>query len=310
MLYIGIDGGGTHSSAVAVRPDGRILSRAAGPGLNYLNIGLEACLARFSALIRPLLPADPDESVVICAGLAALDGPAAPDILEAFRSAVPSGVRLLLNSDLAVALAGLTRGEPGLMAVCGTGSMTLVRSASGEERVAGGWGWKLGDPGSGYSLAREGLSHALFRLETEGIETPLLAAARTYFSLEDPRALANSFYASEAGPDALAAFGAEVVHLAEQGDPEALEILTRQMDQFSALSAALLQAVPEARAHVGLYGGVFQHSALARSLFSRALWNRCPDTVPVLPDHPPALGAVILAMLQEGIASDLPYFTE
>ena len=310
-LYIGVDGGGTHTSAVSVRPDGRILARAAGSGLNFCNDGLDTCVSRFGEILARLLPAGPACRIVVCAGLAALDGPAPPDILSAFQAALPPGCRLILESDLTVALAGLTLGRPGLMAVCGTGSMVMVRNAAGQEQAAGGWGWKIGDPGSGYMLAREGLFRALWRLETEKRETPLLTAAFSFSSVPDSRSLLTALYPPGSGVDTLAAFGAEVVRLAEEGDPDALDILTRQMQEISALAASLLKSVPEAKDRVGLYGGVFQHSALARSLFSEALSARIPEVCPCLPEYPPVLGAVILAMLREGLLSgSLPAFTD
>ena len=131
-LYIGMDGGGTRTTAVLVRSDGRILRRAEGRGMNWLNDGLEACTERFRDLIRQLLPGDPGVTVKVCAGCAALDGPAPDGILDAFRAVLPPGTRLMLTSDLSAALAGLTRGRPGLMAVCGTGSMVLIRNRKGD----------------------------------------------------------------------------------------------------------------------------------------------------------------------------------
>lgn len=39
-LLIGIDGGGTHSTAVAASPEGRVVAVVYGEGLNFHNIGL------------------------------------------------------------------------------------------------------------------------------------------------------------------------------------------------------------------------------------------------------------------------------
>ena len=304
MLYIGMDGGGTHTTAVAAAPDGHVLSRASGPGLNWLNDGLDACVRRFGDLVSSLLEQvkerEDGSSLTVCAGLAALDGPADPEVLAAFQSVLPPGSRLILESDLSVALAGLTSGKPGLIAVCGTGSMVLCRNNAGRELSAGGWGWKVGDPGSGYMLAREGLFQGLFRLQTEGRETPLLQAALSYFSVPDAQAMIPALYATDRDTAALAAFGAEVLRLADQGATDAHGILSRQMEQLALLAASLLASTPEAAGCVGLFGGVFQHSELARSLFSEALAARCPGVYPHILQTPPAVGAVILAMQREG----------
>jgi len=308
-LYIGLDGGGTHTTVYAVRRDGTILSRAGGPGLNYLTDGTDLCVRRFRDMLLPLIPGLTGPEITVCAGLAALDGPAPPEILSAFRSVLPSGCQLILESDLSAALAGLTRGKPGMMAVCGTGSMLMARDAAGRESAFGGWGWKIGDPGSGFSLARESLFRALFRWEAEGKRTPLLEAALAFFTAEHPRDLIPLLYEPSLGTDAFAAFGAEAVRLAETGDPDAGGILAGQMEQLAALAGALLDSVPEALHCVGLYGGVFQHSAPARDAFSAALRLRHPEARPEPLTIPPAMGAVILAMLREGISpGSLPAF--
>ena len=40
---------------------------------------------------------------------------------------------------------GCTLGGPGLIAICGTGSMLLLRDREGRTRVSGGWGYLLED---------------------------------------------------------------------------------------------------------------------------------------------------------------------
>ena len=129
--------------------------------------------------------------------------------------------------------------------------------------------------------------------------------------MKTPRQLIGPLYNPNAGPDALAAFGTSVIRLAEKNDSDALNILSRQMDALSRAAEGLLKSVPEARERLGLYGGVFQHSALARTLFANALQDRIPDARPALLSRSPALGAVILAMLRRGVDKEhIPAFTE
>ena len=303
-LYIGIDGGGSRSTVLAADPEGNGLTETRGPGLNYLNDGLDLCVRRFGEMVRRAVPDGFAGAGTVCAGLAALDGPADREIQAAFQSALPPSFRLILRSDLSAALAGHTLGGPGMAAVCGTGSMALVRDREGRERAAGGWGRKIGDPGGGTALAQEGLFRALYLYEAEGRRTPLLLAALRFFSRARPRDLLQPLYAPDFGTDDLAAFGAEVVRLAEQEDPEAGNILERQMICLASLAAALLRDAPEAASAVGLYGGLFQHSPLARRLFSEALLERIPESVTGLCARPPAAGAVCLAMMEEGVSTE------
>ena len=309
-IYIGIDGGGTHTTAVAVRPDGTVIGRAEGDGLNYHNDGLEVCLVRFRNIVNALLSPLGESQARVCAGLAALDGPAEPGILTAFQRAVPPGCTVDLRSDAYIALMGHTEGRPGLMIICGTGSMLLALDAQGEEHVAGGWGWKFHDAGSGYSLARVGLMRALDTWEQQDALSPLLKSALAFFDVSAPRALIDRIYAPGFAPERLAGWGAEVIRLAEAGDAQAQAVLETEMDRLARQAAALLCRVPEARL-VGLYGGVFQHSARARACFTGLLTARCPDADVSAPRCTPPLGAVIHSMIQSGVAREaLPVFKE
>ncbi len=309
-IYIGIDGGGTHTTAQAVRADGAILATAHGEGLNYLNDGLNTCIGRFRRLTEGFLSALPAGPKAVCAGLAALDGPADSDVLSAFQKVLPPDCPLYLTSDLYIALMGHTAGRPGLMAVCGTGSMLLALDQAGGEHVSGGWGYKLHDAASGYALARRALIASLDTWEETGLELPLLRAALAYFGAESPRGLIVPLYAKDCGTDRLAGFGARVVQLAENGDREALAILKEETDKLSTQAARLLGRVPEAY-RVGLYGGVFSHSLLARSLFTEHLRALCPQARVSPAQYPPTLGAVIHLMRTSGVSPDeLPEFKE
>ena len=53
-----------------------------------------------------------------------------------------------------------TAGAPGLVLHAGTGSFVAARTADGATHYAGGLGWKLGDPGSGYDIGRRAVALA------------------------------------------------------------------------------------------------------------------------------------------------------
>ena len=76
------------------------------------------------------------------------------------------------------------------------------------------------------------------------------------------------------------------------------------MSLLAGPAAFLLEEAPEAKESIGVYGGVFQHSALARKFFSEALGARIPGLRIRLPQDPPALGAVLLGMLEDGLQTE------
>jgi N-acetylglucosamine kinase-like BadF-type ATPase len=241
----------------------------------------------------------PPEDVVVSAGLAALDGPADADILGAFRARLPGGCTLHLTSDALIALMGHTMGGPGMMVICGTGSMLMALDRSGKEHVLGGWGWKMGDAGSGYTLSRNALVRATEDFDLTGHRSVLMEEALRFFAAAQPRDLIARLYDPAMGTDTMAAFGARVLEAARQGDADALHIAEHEMTRLACLAEALYRQVPEA-AVCAVYGGVMQHSPLARQLFTQALSERCSGVAVTAPRHPPEIGAVVLGMLKDG----------
>lgn len=294
-LLIGIDGGGTHSTAVAAYPDGRIAAVCEGGGLNYHNVGVDIVRERMESMVEELCSACNGTVGEICVGMSALDAPADEKTTALFTGGVIEPGRLDLQSDAYIALMSFTQGGPGTIVICGTGSMLLLLDAQGRQHAAGGWGYLLGDAGSGYLLAREGLLRAIDHAEGTGPETALLKEAMAYFGTETPRGLIDRIYAPDMTPDRFAGLSRYVLFCAENGDRVTQEVLTDNMKKLARNTACLISRAPEA-CRVGLYGGIFAHSKPARSIFTEEMSRICPASRVQLLDCPPELGALIHLM--------------
>ena len=109
---------------------------------------------------------------LLSVGMPALDTTADETTLRAFAGDVFDPQSLILESDACMALEGVTGGDKGMIVICGTGSMALLDDGNGQ-RAAGGWGYLLGDPGSGYGIAMAGLRAAIRHWEGIGPDTGL-----------------------------------------------------------------------------------------------------------------------------------------
>ena len=254
-LFIGIDGGGTHSTAIAATADGQVVAIAREGGLNYHNIGVEPVRQRLENMVSTLCREAEAPFEAVCVGMSALDALADETTLALFTGGFFSPGQLDLQSDAYIALMGFTRGEPGMIVICGTGSMLLLADENGRQHVSGGWGYLLGDAGSGYTLAREGLIAAIDAQEGTGIPTPLTGLACAYFDSPTLRDIINKVYAPGFTPDRLAGFARHVIAQAENGDAAAEGILRRSMERLARQAAQLLKKSVDARC-VGLYGGI------------------------------------------------------
>ena len=298
-ILIGIDGGGTHSTAVAAWPDGRVAAVVSGGGQNFHNDGMEIVRARLLDMISRLKEQTGAEAEAVCVGLSALDGPADDATYAAFREGNLKNETLDLQSDVYIALMGLTHGQPGVIVICGTGSMLLMVDEQGNQLVSGGWGYLLNDAGSGFTMAREALLASIDEIDGIGKQCGWTQELLTFFGVTDARKLIDVIYAPDFTPDKLAGFARPLLARANNGDADALEILERNMTRLARLAARLMDK-SETVNLVGLYGGIFQHNELARTLFERTLKKERPDAQLRLPEYPPELGALIHLMKQNG----------
>ncbi|MBP3655879.1 MAG: hypothetical protein J6K32_04200 [Clostridia bacterium] len=302
-LFIGIDGGGTHSTAVAAWPDGRVAALALGDGLNFYNIGVEKVRERLESMVTELCGQAGAPLARVCVGMSALDGPADERTTDLFTGGAIGAGQLDLQSDAYIALMGFTRGAPGMIVICGTGSMLLLCDGRGAQHVSGGWGYLLGDAGSGYTLAREGILAVIDACEGMGSPTLLEPDACAFFGVDAPRRMIDRIYDPAYTPDQLAGFARHVLARAAEGDAAARAILERNMQQLARQAAQLLQKSPEA-IQVGLYGGIFAHSEAARTAFADTLHSLAPQAQICALHYPPELGAIIHLMQQQGCLCD------
>ena len=292
-IVIGVDGGGSKSIGVAADESGRALAVFRGGGTNSYQIGMEQARQNLKEIVDAMEKACGGACALLSVGLPSLDTTADEKTLLAFAGDVFDPQSLILESDACMALEGMTGGDRGMIVICGTGSMALLDDGN-KQSVAGGWGYLLGDPGSGYSIAMAGLRAVIRGWEGTGPETGLSDRALAYWHLKQPRDLISLIYDSACGPDTVARFAGEVFTMAEEGDGEAVSIVNDEMRRIAWQAASLLQNAPGVE-KVGLYGGIFQHQPLARRLFADALRARLPDRVIqiVQPVYPPEIGAVI-----------------
>lgn len=302
-LYIGVDGGGTHSTAVAAWTDGRVAALAYEDGLNFLNSGVETVRIRTENMVRELCQKAgvPLEEAMVCVGSSALGLPADEATTRLFAQGCLAFEQLDLQSDAYAALMGCTLGEPGVIVICGTGSMLVLADSGGNQIPGGGWGYLLGDAGSSYTLAREGLIAVIDALDGIGASTPLVEDALAFFDAKaHPRAIIDRVYAPDFGPEKLAAFARFVLTRANEGDPVACEIVERNMNRLGRLAAQMLLKDEKAR-RIGLYGGVFGHNPFARDLFLTTVLSQVPDAQLCPMAFPPELGAVIHLLRKENL---------
>lgn len=171
---IGVDGGGTGTRAVVSRADGtRVGQGSAGP--SALGQGVPKAWAAITAAIceafecsgQPL----PDWSQ--CALCAGLSGASIAAWRQSFFDLNPGFARLMLETDAFAILLGAHDAAPGAIVAAGTGSVGEALHADGQRRRASGWGFPVGDEGSGAWLGLQAMRHAQCVMDGRATGGPL-----------------------------------------------------------------------------------------------------------------------------------------
>jgi N-acetylglucosamine kinase-like BadF-type ATPase len=141
--------------------DGRIVAELEGPGANVAALPPRVVQSRLAALLADLTEAP----IACCAGCAGAEVPDGRERLQRILSTLLPDCRITVVHDarLVLAAAGF---ESGIALISGTGSVAYGRDRDGREARAGGWGWLVGDDGSGAWLAREAAREVLLRSDS------------------------------------------------------------------------------------------------------------------------------------------------
>ncbi len=293
-LFLGIDGGGTRTTAGLADERGRIVGRGTAGPSNPLKVGFENSQREILRAARGALKGAatlPLDAVVL--GLAGTDRPPVHRRLSRWLARALPARRHLLTSDAAIALHAAIGDAPGIMVISGTGSIAVARDAKGKLHRAGGWGTLFDDRGSGYELGRKGLVAALFSVDGRGRQTSLLPRLTRALKLQDITRVV--FQPPE--PRRMAALASEVSAAAARGDAVARQLLDEAGRDLAALALALARRLGWQRRAVPIVcaGGLFRADARIRRTFARELRRSVPRARIILLDRPAVEGALAMA---------------
>lgn len=249
-LYLGIDGGGTGCRAAVADAAGRVLGRGEAASANIWT-DPEGARANVLAAARAALAASGESAAL--ADLEAVLGLAGANVTgaaERLAAGLPFA-RAHIESDAVVALKGALGDDDGVVAAIGTGSVYGVQRA-GAVRMIGGWGFQLGDQGSGARMGRDLLEAALLAHDGLAELTPLLGDVLG----EHGGPMGVVAFGRFAPPADFARLAPRIVEAAATGDPAAAAILA---DAEAAITGAIDRLMAESPAvPLCLLGGLGQ----------------------------------------------------
>jgi len=301
MYYLGVDGGASKTAALVIDEAGAERGRGLAGGSNHLRVGIAAATQNIERAVNLALVeagiAIKQIEYAYC-GIAGADHPAHHDkVVEALRVFFPRG-NFIVDTDARVALTGAIGFGSGVVIISGTGSVAFGRNDRGEEARAGGWGPTLGDEGSGYAIARDGLSAIVRAYDGRGAATEMTKLLCDEYGTCDPVDLPKFVYAATTHADDIARYGKLVIEAAGHGDVVAHAILENAGKELAACVAAVARALHMTAVGfpVAYVGGAFHAGELLLTPLRNALSMEAPHAALAPPLRTPVEGAAMMAV--------------
>jgi len=289
-VAIGVDIGGTKTAVRAADAAGhRSVVLPSGP---WTELDTSARAAATAAAVRAA-HAGPLDDAVVAIGAHGCETTAMCDELGALVAGhLACDVLVVNDAELLVPAAGL---EAGIGLIAGTGSIAVGRHAlTGEFLSVGGWGWVLGDEGSGSALVREAARAVLHAADAGEVDDPLKDALLASVGVPDLHALALTL-SWRGGVEHWGEHAPVVGAAARAGSALAAAVLRDGGDALARLVGYLrARAVAGGDMVVGA-GGALVGEPLLRSAVEESLAVHAPGATLVVLDEQPVAGALRLA---------------
>lgn len=295
MRWMGIDGGGSNLRIVIVDNDLNILASHHGEAVNPSSVGRELAAERIRNGIHELMRAQDQRISAVGIGVAGASAIHAADWLRAVLEPVLPDVPIVTSSDEEIALVG-ARGEPvGAVLLAGTGSVAYGINSDGRIQRAGGWGYLLGDEGSGYWIGLQAL-----RLITDWGDSRLAQETALVSTIMQELGLTRAFDLiawtyQKAHPRDIAALAPLVLELAEAGDKTAMRIISEAAEHLAALVEHVCSQLGLGHQTIVYAGSLLtRNTPLCRAVTQRLGLETRPEV-----RYPAAVGAALLAKIRE-----------
>ena len=302
---LGVDGGGTKTVALAADLQGNVLGRGRSGASNYQVVGLDQAIAAIkeaSAEAESAAGVASHKCEAVCLGLAGVGRERDRSLLLPAIEKLGLADRIILEHDAAIALAGATACEPGIVALAGTGAMAFGMNSSGETRRAGGWGNILGDEGSAYYIGRRALAAACRAYDGRGPSTVLVDKLMERLRLDDFTDVVKKIYAEGTTPEEIASLAPLVSQCAKNDDEVAAIILRDAAEELALAVSAVAKglSMEDKIFQVAVSGSVFKAGEPLLIPFSEYVKSTARNAEIISPRFEPAMGAVFLALRLDG----------
>ena len=237
-IFLGIDGGGSRCRARLRDSQGALLGEGEGGPANIYQDFEGSAISILAAAKAATVSAGLSEARMaeFHAGMG-LAGIISSQSAGRLRSqGLPFAALTLINDAHAACLGAHSGGDGGIV-IAGTGSAGYV-IVDGKGIGIGGWGFELGDDGSGAIMGREAVRRAVLSIDGLGPSTPLTEHILAELGRSQPALTAWSRSAKSID---YARFAPDIFRFSGLGDEAAGEIVAKAVGSVFGMAKRLLQ---------------------------------------------------------------------
>lgn len=295
-LVVGVDAGGSRTVAAA-SCDGDVLRVRHGEAGNPSVLGVTASSVAIARAIESVLEGEVAQAIAVGAAGAGRQQTAG-ELLAALAVRFPAA-RIAVIDDAQIALRGAIPDGDGIVLIAGTGTIAYAE-VGGERFRAGGYGYALGDEGSGYAIGAAALRHLLHSYERRAPSDALAAAIAAHAGASSVRGVLEFVYGG-APATRIASCAPVVLTCAAEGERSATKIVQRAaLDLFELLKSVVRYGYPERKlegaqskeeGRLAFSGGLLRENNLLTYLLETRIRNEFPE-IQIVKGGEPWRGAV------------------
>lgn len=289
-IAVGVDAGGS-KIAVVHSVDGETARvecyDAASPSLR----GPEAAADAIATAIEAATDGAKPHAIFVGAAGAGRDDIASP-ITAALESRF-AGARVEVRDDAYIALRAAVPQGDGVVLIAGTGSIAYAQRGD-ESFRSGGYGYLIGDDGSGFAIGASGIKHLCKVYDGRVPRDGLADMLEGRFEVARLTDMLERVYRSTSAVTTAASAAPIVLEMAQAGERSATRIVqTAALELFELLKGAIKRSgLVGSDAPIALAGGLLGTNSLLTFLLETRLLNEYPS-MPLRKEPPsPCLGAL------------------
>lgn len=277
-LVIGVDGGGSKTLAWLARlPQGisevgdlKPIGEGEAGGSNPNSIGWAAATANIELAVTRAFHAAGlarQPALAMCLGVAGAGRDSEQQRIRTWADQRRLAERIQVTHDVSPLLSAPGLDGHGIALVAGTGSLAYGRTPDGRTARSGGFGYLLGDEGSGYHIALLGLRAALKAVDGRGPATSMTRGFQNRLQVSSTAHFIHRFYEQADDRTWIAGMASVVLAAAQAGDEVATEIVDTNIIDLATMVATvgvqLMGAAPKGYP-LAIAGGLIVNSSYLR----------------------------------------------